>query len=178
VTPFSTPHNPVTDFSWVPVFGSFPWLSAIPLFTQVNLAITGDEGCQVTMRMSFFGRGSQIWLCWISTGLKNMLTVVMQESPIAHRPWRVIRSGVTNNRRGLSRKSALCSATAQRGIVSCKSDTGSTRRQKRKNAAELVIDAHLFSEEVIRALIDEWIVPSNVERMISSISNPSSTPKG
>jgi hypothetical protein len=51
-------------------------------------------------------------------------------------------------------------------------------RQKRKNAAELVLDAGLFSEEVICALIDEWIVPSVVERMISSISNPSSTPKG
>jgi hypothetical protein len=51
-------------------------------------------------------------------------------------------------------------------------------RQKRKNAAELVIDPGLFSEEAIRGVIDEWIVPSVVERMISSISNPSTTPKG
>jgi hypothetical protein len=46
-------------------------------------------------------------------------------------------------------------------------------RQKRKAAAELVIDDGFFSEEAIRGVIDEWIVPSVDERMISSISNPS-----
>jgi hypothetical protein len=54
MTPFCTDYNLTTDFSYVPVFDSFPRLSAIPPFTQVNLAIAGEGDRQVPVRTDFW----------------------------------------------------------------------------------------------------------------------------
>jgi hypothetical protein len=109
-----------------------------------------------------------------------MLTVVMQERPIAHRPRRVIRRGVTNNPRGFSSKSASCSATVQRGIVSCKAEAASSgKRHWKRGGTDLLIETGLLSQEALYGLIDDWIVPQLVERLIrASITEPTSDAKG
>jgi hypothetical protein len=98
-----------------------------------------------------------------------MLTVVTQERPITHRPWRVIRRGVTNNSRGSSCKSASCSATARHGIVSCKAEAASAGQQRRKGCATgLLIETGLLSQEVLCSLVDDCIVPALVSEFLSS----------
>ncbi len=109
-----------------------------------------------------------------------MLTVLMQQRPIERRPWRVIRTRVTNNPRGSSCKAASCSATAQRGIVSCNAEAASSGKRRRKGrATDLLIETGVLSQEALCGLIDDWIVPHVVERLMRcSTSEPGSDTKG
>jgi hypothetical protein len=173
VTHFLTHYNAATDLWCLPMFSLFPWLHRVSPLTEARLVITCESGRQVIARMNFWA-----WLTSMATPLDLYklsptltITFMVQQEPKEGRSRRASRRAVPQYR-------ARSSVAAQGGI-SCSSGTGSARpRRRRKNAAELLIDADLFSEEMSRAVIEKWIVPSVVERMISSISNPSSTPKG
>jgi hypothetical protein len=97
-----------------------------------------------------------------------MLTVFMQPRPIAHRPWRVIRRGVTNNLRASSRKSGLCSVTARCGIVSCKAEAASAGQRRKRCPTDLLVETGLLSQEALRGLVDDCLVPALVSEFLSS----------
>ena len=160
--------------------GLSPWLFAIPEFTHVNLVITDEDGRQATVQMS-----SWAWLSTMATPLDLYrlyptwkIIVTNPPAPKKDSSGRLSRTSLAKDNSRSAPDVASCSGR-QRGIVSSKSDVGCTRLpRERKNAAELTLDGGLLSEDVIRSLIDDWIVPSVVERVISSISNPPLTPKG
>ena len=180
--PFFEHYSFSTVLSLAPMFGLFPWLSAVPPFTQVDLVITGEGGRQVTVRLNFW-----VWLSTMATPLDLYrlnpawrITVPIPQDPTRAKSRRVKRTAVSKDGSRSSPEYATFSAAAERGIVSCKVKAASKRSWRRKDdTPDLLIEPGWLGQEGLYGLIDDWIVRHVVERrMRSSISEPASEEKG
>jgi hypothetical protein len=160
-------HDPLRLMS-LNAFGWFPWLFAVPPFAVIDIwVVDGDK--RVSMRMDFW-----LWLrtmaTWVdlfnlTSALDSHTQRVGKRKPrSSHR----LRQGPEPKQQTklLPGTAGLSPAADQHGIVS-KVEADSIRRQLGKRGTpDLLIDPAAISENAMSGLIEEWIVPTVVERLI------------
>lgn len=152
-------------------FDLFPWVHMVSPFAEMDVCIV-DGDRQFTARISFW-----LWLSRLAT-LADLykLTCQLQETERVdkHHP----RLGglrhaaeVKRQTKSLAGVAEPIAARVDHGVASGEVQAAdSIRRQScKRNGAALLIDSAAISEDAMRGLIDDWIVPAVVDRLIREL---------
>jgi len=67
----------------------------------------------------------------------------------------------------------LPEVTNRRGMLQVEAHPGGqTKQRRRRTEPDLEIAGDVFSDEAIRALVDDWLVPAIVDGLIRDLTNP------
>ena len=162
-------------------FGLLSWLYTVSPFAEIDVCVV-DGARQVTIRMSF-------WL-WFRT-LATWLDLYKLTCGPSGRTKRADKSNPRSHRvrhaPELKRETKSLASTAgprragdQDGIVSGKVEADGVRRQSgKRKTPELLIDSAAISEAALSGLIEDWIVPAVVGRLIRELlAEPPEATKG
>ena len=163
------------------LLGSFPWLYTVSPFAEIDICVV-DGDRHFSLRMSFWLwlRALATWrdLLQLTCRMYGCAKPVAKPKPRSHRVKHTPE--LKREPRPLTSTAEPCPAGNQDGIVSGKVDADSVKRQSAAHEIpELFLDSPLMSEDAMRGLIDDWLVPAVVDRLIRCLSaDPPTGTKG
>ena len=152
-------------------FDLFPWAHMVSPFAEIDICIV-DGDRQFTARISFW-----LWLSRLATWADlYKLICQLQESferVDKHHP----RPGGLRHAPEVKRQTKSIAGVAEpdaarvdHGAASGEVQADSIRRQScKRDSAALLIDSAAISEDAMRGLIEDWIVPAVVDRLIREL---------
>ena len=152
-------------------FDLFPWVHMISPFAEIDVCIV-DGDRQFTARISFW-----LWLSRLATWADLYKLICQLQESIErvdkHHPCPGGRRHAPKVKRQTKSLAGVAEPDAARvdhGAASGEVQADSIRRQScKRNGAILLLDSAAISEDAMRGLIDDWIVPAVVGRMIREL---------